>query len=68
MIILILINQDYFHYDILVYITGFVCLSSVNSQVQKIADSVGVASEVQKRCLKRKSVGMYRQIRHEHNL
>ncbi|KAJ7392224.1 hypothetical protein OS493_013600 [Desmophyllum pertusum] len=30
--------------------------SSVNSQVQKIADSVGVASEVQKRCLKRKSV------------
>jgi len=30
--------------------------SSVNSQVQRITDSVGVASEVQKRCLKRKSV------------
>lgn len=30
--------------------------SSVNSQVQRKADSVGVSSDVQKRCLKRKSV------------
>ena len=39
---------------------AFHILSSVNSQVQRKADSVGVTSDVQKRCLKRKSVGTYK--------
>jgi len=38
----------------------FHILSFVNSQVQRTADNVGVASDVQKRCGKRKSVGMFK--------
>ena len=34
--------------------------SSVNSQTQSTANNVGVTSQVQKRCLKRKSKGMYK--------
>lgn len=60
----LLCNKLYYIYQHENYLPTLVLhiLSSVSSQVQRVADNVGVASEVQKRCLKRKSVGMYKTV------